>query len=185
MVGFLLMVPDQSLPYSRLTTFVNLPMVLIHQCLRAWVLFPIHPRTFKKIKEFRLEEKLEQNKNIILSKPYGYLKLLRAMDLAKLVITDSGGIQKEAFILEKPTITLRKTTEWIETLIENRNTLFKDDFATLALKINEIIEINLPKLKDNPFGKGNASKIITNDLIARKESKILGSTFKKFNKQII
>jgi UDP-N-acetylglucosamine 2-epimerase len=101
--------------------------------LPTTVVFPIHPRTRDNIKKFKLSTLL---KPIHSTPPLGYLDTLRLIEDAEAVITDSGGIQQEAFLLKTPCLTIRKTTEWIETiqgggnfLVENLSeidTLFKE-----------------------------------------------------------
>ncbi|NNF06887.1 MAG: UDP-N-acetylglucosamine 2-epimerase (non-hydrolyzing) [Candidatus Eisenbacteria bacterium] len=87
------------------------------------VLFPIHPRTRKRIQEFGLESKLNQYPNLRLEEPKGYLDFLRLMDNAALVLTDSGGIQEETTFLSVPCLTLRLNTERPVTVDEGTNTL--------------------------------------------------------------
>jgi UDP-N-acetylglucosamine 2-epimerase (non-hydrolysing) len=86
------------------------------------LIFPVHPRTAKKIKEARLE-KLIKEKQIITTVPLGYLELLGLMNKAKLVFTDSGGIQEETTALNIPCITLRENTERPITIFKGTNTL--------------------------------------------------------------
>jgi len=87
--------------------------------------FPAHPRTSKLMKEFGMNEGFP--KNITVSKPLGHMDTVWLETNAKRVLTDSGGIQKEAYILGVPCITLRETTEWVETVNEKWNTLVGAD----------------------------------------------------------
>jgi len=77
------------------------------------VVFPIHPHTLKFIKRFKLEKYL---KSLVATEPVGYLDALDLISHSKVVLTDSGGIQQEAALLGTPCITLRKNTEWTETI---------------------------------------------------------------------
>ncbi len=83
------------------------------------IVLPIHPRTKGKIKKY----KIEIPKNIKIVDPQGYLDMLMLQKNSSAVITDSGGIQKEAFILKKKCFTLRPETEWVETTYNNWNML--------------------------------------------------------------
>ncbi|MBZ9572246.1 UDP-N-acetylglucosamine 2-epimerase (non-hydrolyzing) [Patescibacteria group bacterium] len=78
---------------------------------RIKIIYPIHPRTKKRIKEFGFKDKIKRMKNLILVKPVGYLNMLNLMGNAKLVLTDSGGIQEETTVLSIPCLTIRKVTE--------------------------------------------------------------------------
>lgn len=95
------------------------------------VLFPIHPRT-RKILEANLTANLS---NIRLIEPQGYLDFLILQENADKIVTDSGGIQKEACILKRPCITLRSETEWVETVSEGVNLLIKEINESLTDKI--------------------------------------------------
>jgi len=86
------------------------------------VIIPLHPRTKKTAARFGLERLLELPALHVIE-PVGYLDMLRLMDNAALIVTDSGGVQKEAFILGKPCITLRAETEWLETVAAGWNVL--------------------------------------------------------------
>ncbi len=94
------------------------------------MVFPCHPRAEKYLKKFGLWEDLE--KKIRMIKPVGYLDMLLWRRTLKRSSTDSGGVQKEAYLLGIPCITLRDTTEWIETVNDGWNVLVRpgEDIAS-------------------------------------------------------
>ena len=118
------------------------------------VIMPLHPRTKHIIKELDLNLK-----NIIFLDPVGYLLMLYLTKNAHMVITDSGGLQKEAYFLNTPITTLREETEWLETLENEINVL-------CSINVDEIIEKSQRKVVDlksnniQPFGSGNTAKQI-------------------------
>ena len=84
--------------------------------------FPLHPRTKKSLSEFNLLDKLE-SKGLLLIDPVSYLDMLVLEKNTRCVLTDSGGVQKETFFLKTPCLTLRKETEWVETVESGWNEL--------------------------------------------------------------
>ena len=119
------------------------------------VIFPIHPRTKKFIKNHGLEGKIKDN--ILFSNPIGYIDFLWLEKNAKKILTDSGGVQKEAYILKIPCITLRENTEWIETIEDGWNVLVGADKEKI---IDAVAKFNPSKEQSNHFGIGEASKNI-------------------------
>ncbi|MEM5867001.1 MAG: UDP-N-acetylglucosamine 2-epimerase (non-hydrolyzing), partial [Candidatus Aenigmatarchaeota archaeon] len=87
------------------------------------IVFPVHPRTQKQLRKTRLFKKLEKQKHVKFIKPLGYHETIKLIKNAALVLTDSGGMQKEAFWLKTPCITLREKTEWPETVQFGANQL--------------------------------------------------------------
>ena len=130
---------------------------LIHEEFGLPLIYPIHPRAKKKLDEFALN--LE---GVTLMEPVGYLRFLRLENNAKLILTDSGGIQEEACILGVPCVTLRDNTERPETLEVESNILA----WTKPEEIVKMTRLMLGKSKNwkNPFGDGNAGKRIVKEL---------------------
>ncbi|MCH9739864.1 MAG: UDP-N-acetylglucosamine 2-epimerase (non-hydrolyzing) [Epsilonproteobacteria bacterium] len=122
------------------------------------VILPLHPRTKKIIESLGLKIQ-----NLTIIEPVGYLEMVWLIDNCSLVMTDSGGLQKEAFFFEKPCITLRDETEWIE-LVDNRfNVLVganKDKIVTSyrEQQFNNDFAVDL-------YGMGEASRRIIEELI--------------------
>lgn len=132
--------------------------------LDAQIVFPVHPRTSQRLKGFGLDAALKKAKNVLMIKPVGYLDSLMLISRAKLVLTDSGGVQKEAFLLKVPCVTLRNTTEWPETLELGTNILVGADKDVILDRVNLMLH-NSPKPDKNPFGDRNASERIIDVLI--------------------
>ena len=108
------------------------------------IVFPVHPRTLKRMKEYGFYNSIVEEKNICLIKPVGYFTSLKLVKNAMVTITDSGGLQKESFILGTPVITIRNTTEWIETIEYGWNYVVGYGSTRIYDVFKEIIE-NPPK----------------------------------------
>lgn len=94
-------------------------VVRILEGLKEPAVFPIHPRTQARLKKFGFWERVKKRKNIILIDPVGFLQSLALLDGARFCLTDSGGLQREAFFFDRPCLILRSTTEWPEILKGN------------------------------------------------------------------
>ena len=140
----------------RLTKLIRL---LEHAAikLKRKIIFPIHPRTKTKLSEFNILT----SKNILYIQPVGYIDMLSLLNNAHLIMTDSGGIQEEAYVLKKALITLRDSTERPETLTANfiiDSSIKKFDDALKSYD-NGTVYWN------NSFGDGLASEIIVKKLL--------------------
>ena len=118
------------------------------------VVFPIHPHTKKALEQF----KIELPKNVYPLQPMGYVDTLALEKSSRAVLTDSGGMQKEAYWWGVPCITLRSETEWPETIVSGWNVLVGSD----PLRINEaLVGHRWPAEQPVPFyGNGNAAKSV-------------------------
>jgi UDP-N-acetylglucosamine 2-epimerase (non-hydrolysing) len=99
---------------------------------RLPIVFPAHPRTRKMIEELRLGTRVEQIKNLFVIDPVGYLDFLQLLSGARLVLTDSGGIQEETTVLGIPCVTLRENTERPITVEMGTNTIAGTDPASIV-----------------------------------------------------
>jgi UDP-GlcNAc3NAcA epimerase len=112
-------------------------------------IFPIHPRTVKKMNEFGLKFK----DNIKLIDPVSYFEMLYLEDKCEFIVTDSGGVQKEAYFAKKPCITLRDETEWVETVEAGWNRCVEARESKIGQILNRM---PIPNRYTYYFGKGNA-----------------------------
>jgi len=87
------------------------------------VVLPLHPRTSKNLEKWGLLDALRQAENVLLMPPQGFLAFTSMEKHAEIILTDSGGVQKEAYYFSVPCVTLREETEWVETVEEGWNTL--------------------------------------------------------------
>ena len=122
------------------------------------IVFPVHPRTKKLFESFGLLDRLLKCSNVRTLLPVGYIDFIALLQNSLKVVTDSGGIQKEAYLLKVPCITMRKNTEWIETLKGQWNVLTGVD----SKKIIKAIKKPSPNTKysKSSFGSGKTSHVI-------------------------
>jgi UDP-N-acetylglucosamine 2-epimerase (non-hydrolysing) len=106
--------------------------------LKMPVLFPIHPRTASRIAEFGLESDPECNGYTSLE-PIGYHESIGLMDAARLVLTDSGGVQEETTVLRVPCLTLRENTERPATITEGSNRLIGWRTEAIDAAVEEVL----------------------------------------------
>jgi len=125
------------------------------------IVFPVHPRTRKQIQH--LDRRYQQIKLI---EPVGYLDMLMLEQHARKILTDSGGVQKEAFFFGVPCITLRHETEWLETVETGWNVLAGTDPTQILQAITHGPTPSLQPPASNPFGNGQAAQHIVKTLEA-------------------
>jgi UDP-N-acetylglucosamine 2-epimerase (non-hydrolysing)/UDP-GlcNAc3NAcA epimerase len=118
------------------------------------VIFPVHPRTRARLRETGLLEHLEALEEVRLSEPLGYVRFSALVRNARAVLTDSGGIQKEAYLAGVRCITLRSTTEWVETVQSGWNTLVDLDIERVLSALARPIPQTHPQL----YGDGKAAE---------------------------
>lgn len=118
------------------------------------IVLPLHPRTRKII----TENNFKLNSNVIVIDPVGYFEMLDLELRCKCIITDSGGVQKEAYFMKKPCITLRDQTEWVETVESGWNTIAGTEKDNI---INRYNKLRKPESHIEFYGKGETgSKIL-------------------------
>ena len=126
------------------------------------VLFPLHPRTKKRME---IHFAFTQFKNIKFIEPVSYLDMLKLEKNAKAILTDSGGVQKEAYWLKVPCLTLREETEWGETVKSGWNELVGTGTKNIFQGINHLEKRRPSRREKKIFGEGRASEKIVQILI--------------------
>ena len=123
------------------------------------IVLPLHPRTRNKM-SVELANKLESNPDIILTEPLSFLDMVEMESRCDFVITDSGGVQKEAFFFKKPCIILREQTEWVE-LVSNGNAILTGANRVKIIKAyQDLIAKESTMTWPAFFGDGSASEFI-------------------------
>jgi len=131
---------------------------------RLRVIFPMHPRTRKQLEVFGLLGTLQGLPNLTITKPLGYLEFLRLMESAKVVVTDSGGVQEETTFLRIPCLTLRENTERPITVTAGTNELLPVDTARVMERLGRILEGPPQHGQVPPLWDGNAATRIVKRL---------------------
>ena len=130
------------------------------------IVFPIHPRTRNNMECFGLTERLNDIPNVFITEPQGYLEFLNLMDNAKIIVTDSGGIQEETTFLKIPCLTFRNSTERPITVTMGTNQLLSDlNPVTAYQKIKDVLDGNFKKGQIPPLWDGHAAERIVDKII--------------------
>jgi len=132
-------------------------------CNEISIVLPVHPRTRKKLQEFDLLDTFDRQCLIIIP-PVGYLEMLYLLNRCSLVMTDSGGLQKEAFFFKKPCVTLRDETEWVELVECGVNALAGSASDKIYENYKYILNLDLD-FSAGLYGDGNASEYVARELI--------------------
>lgn len=125
----------------------------------APTIYPVHPRNHERAKRICEKEKF---RNIILTKPVGYLTSISLVNRAKKIVTDSGGLQREAFFAGKQCVTVLDFVVWPETMVSNRNQLARQDANDILEKLNVVQNIDSTY---HPFGDGHSGEKIVELII--------------------
>ncbi|MDP8236598.1 MAG: UDP-N-acetylglucosamine 2-epimerase (non-hydrolyzing), partial [Candidatus Erginobacter occultus] len=123
------------------------------------IFFPAHPRTLKAL----AKNGISLGKNVEVADPVGYLEMLALESRARMILTDSGGVQKEAYLVGVPCVTLRDETEWVETVETGWNILTGADREKI---VETVRTFRPPPARPDLFGDGQASARIAG-LIAK------------------
>jgi len=153
---------DTNTDYEENLNAIFSALLRIQKESNLEIILPIHPRTKKKMEEFLSEELLVQmtaSNGFKIIPPAGFLDIISLEKNARIIITDSGGLQKEAFFFQKPCVILREQTEWIE-IVENGNARLAGSNEELivrsSIEMLEKTDFSYPNL----FGDGQAASFI-------------------------
>jgi UDP-GlcNAc3NAcA epimerase len=129
-------------------------LVELIAALPAPVVLPLHPRTAARLEQFGLRERLGSIDGLYVTDPLGYVEFSALLCQARAVLTDSGGVQKEAYLAGVPCVTLRANTEWVETVQSGWNTLVDLDVAAALAALAAEPPAERPAL----YGDGHAAE---------------------------
>ena len=131
--------------------------------MRLPVVWPLHPRARKRLRQFRIWGLASTISDLRIVEPLGYLDMLALETHARLIITDSGGMQKEACLLGRPCLTLREQTEWVETL-GHGNRLVAVSEQEILSAAEEMMNKRF-SCPENLYGRGDAARKIAEAIV--------------------
>ena len=159
---------DSNTDHSeRLSAIFKALIQLSNECP---IVLPLHPRTNKLLKtnlDEALQKQIFDNPNIKLIPPVSFLEMIALERHAQLVMTDSGGVQKESYFFQKPCIILRPETEWVE-IVETGNAILADADMHRILEAWEHFKSNPPTTFPEIFGDGHAAEFMLDKIISSK-----------------
>jgi UDP-N-acetylglucosamine 2-epimerase len=138
--------------------------------LRRRIVYPVHPRTRRRLIAYGYWKLLKKQEHIILLPAVGYWDFLWLLSNCRFVMTDSGGVQEEAFTLGVPCITLRENTERPETVIYGRNFVTGMNLTRVNVALRKVEHLSKSQLKENALGDGHAGQRIAH-LLAKNNLK--------------
>ena len=144
------------------TTFLQ-----ITEIHKLKIILPLHPRTSKMMDQLldsKLLKKIQKSNLLTIINPAGFLDMIALEKNAELIITDSGGVQKEAYFFKKPCIILRPQTEWIE-IVETKSAVISDTNSKIILEATERFLANPDLVFPEVFGNGNAASFIAQEML--------------------
>ncbi len=153
--------PENTDNYSRLRTIIAALEQIGHD---VPVVFPMHPRTTGAIASAGIE--VGKIRGVSVIEPLGYLDMISLEQSASVIVTDSGGVQKEAFFFGTPCVTLRQETEWVELIDSGWNRLAPPEHAaSIATSVLDALRCELPPERPHLYGYGNAAELIASALV--------------------
>ena len=132
---------------------------------RISIVFPIHPRSRERLKQFGLDKILMEMPRVLVTEPLGYLDFLKLMSETRFVLTDSGGIQEETTVLGIPCLTLRENTERPVTVTQGSNLVIGSKAEPIFAESMKILNGNAPKSRRPDLWDGKAAERIVTVLL--------------------
>jgi UDP-GlcNAc3NAcA epimerase len=158
---------DSNTDYPENINSIFKALVEIQESSELNLVLPIHPRTKGKMSELLDQEllrKIEENQKIQIIPPAGFLDIITLEKNARIIVTDSGGLQKEAFFFQKPCVILREQTEWVE-IVENGNAILtgsnKDKIVSAYNELIKKSNYSFPSF----YGNGQAAEFICSKIL--------------------
>lgn len=145
--------------------------VLIEVSGRLPLVFPVHPRTQARIEKFGLADRFGQAPKMVRLPPVGYLDFLEFTSQARVIVTDSGGLQEEATALNIPCLTMRRNTERPITVQQGTSTLVGNDPELLRTQLAKVLEGRYESRPCPELWDGHAAQRIANILVGRVDGK--------------
>lgn len=153
--------PENTDDPARLLRIVDALALISHELP---IVFPMHPRTAAAVRDAGID--VVGTNEIVVTEPLGYLDMIALERNAAAVVTDSGGVQKEAYFFGTPCVTLRRETEWVELVASGWNRLAPpDDAKVVAAAVLEAVQSPLPSARPALYGDGNAAALIACALV--------------------
>jgi UDP-N-acetylglucosamine 2-epimerase (non-hydrolysing) len=156
--GFVTLHRPSNVDDKAVLTEILSALEVVHQDMA--LVFPVHPRTARRLQEFGFWEELKRWKNLKLTEPVGYLDSLCLMAGATMVLTDSGGVQEETTVLGVPCLTIRENTERPVTITEGTNVLVGTSHAKIVSEARKILGGHGKGGRVPKFWDGNAAQRI-------------------------
>ena len=135
---------------------------LVEVSLKTKVVLPMHPRTKKLIQEYGLKK---LTKSLLITEPLDYIDMTSLERSAKMIFTDSGGVQKEAYFYGVPCITMREETEWIETVTMGWNKVVGANQNQILEAYKSFLSFPPKNANEKPYGDGKAANKVVNHIL--------------------
>jgi UDP-N-acetylglucosamine 2-epimerase (non-hydrolysing) len=147
------------------STLIEMVQAIRHIARRVPIVFPVHPRTRARLKSLGEWDELAKSPGVRLTEPLGYLEFLSLSSQAKIIVTDSGGLQEESTVLGIPCLTLRENTERPITVTEGTSTLVGRDVDLLQHLFDDILAGRYKSGRAPDLWDGHAAERIAKEVV--------------------